>query len=96
MSVPLFFFSLDVGAAIFVSPGDPAWAYFTLLPSGISPVLDAVLARLDFHVLSDSNVLSAIYFRACLSAIDPTGFLCSAFFAFVLPRRPWRNPLITL
>jgi hypothetical protein len=54
MSVP-FFFSLDVEAATFVSPGHPAWAYFTPLLSGISPLLNAVLARLDFHLLSDSN-----------------------------------------
>src|SRR6266481_4022320 len=36
-------------------PGHPAWAYFTLLLSGISPLLNAVFARLDFHLLSDSN-----------------------------------------
>jgi len=34
-------------------PGHPGWGYFTLLLSGISPLLNAVLARLDFHQFLD-------------------------------------------
>src|SRR5882762_8224601 len=61
------------------------------LPGVIVPVRSGA-ARLGQPA---AQLLSAIYFRACLYDHWYTEVVYAAFFAPFSPRRRWRNPLIT-